>query len=160
LTRRRAFHLLVLLGLIAALIWFVPPAKALRGIHGVEVGMEWPEVMDVLKSDICEEDIINVPGGFCVALRDNDLFRHAHCRFNAAGKLVELALTIREVRGMKSALEEIDSTYDPELSTKQNVVRDGAAFSIRGNTLLIRDPAGLPKQAQSRRGPTRFPDPH
>jgi hypothetical protein len=153
--------MLVLLGLTATvLIWSMSSAKALRGIHGVEVGMKWTEVMDALKSTMSEEDIIYVPGGFCVALRDSDLFRHAHCRFDAAGKLVELALTIREVRGMKSALAEIDSTYDSELSTKESVVRDRAAMSIKGNTLLIRDAAVLPKQAQSKRGPTRFPAPH
>lgn len=155
--RSRAFLALVVLGLTVVGMLSLPSAKPLRGIHGVEVGMNWRDVMNVLRSAICEDDMLDIPGGFSVALHDSDLFRHAHCRFDAAGRLVELALTIREVRGMESALKEIDSTYDPELSSKKSVVRNGAAMSIRGNSLLIRDATDVPKQAQSKRGPTRFP---
>jgi hypothetical protein len=160
LRKRRALLALVVLGLTAAAILSVPSAKALRGIHGVEVGMNWSNVMDALRTAICEDDMIDIPGGFCVALPDSDLFRHAYCRFDAAGKLVELGLAIREVRGMESTLKEIDSTYNLELSTQRTVVHNGTALSIRGNTLFIRDAASLPKQAQSKRGPTRFPVSH
>ncbi len=158
--KRRALLALVVLGLTVAAISSVPSAKALRGIHGVEVGMNWSNVMEAFRNTICEDDMIDIPGGFCVALHDSDLFRHAHCRFDAAGKLVELGLTIREIRGTESALREIDSTYDLELSTQRTMVRNGAALSIRGNTLFIRDAAALPKQAQSKRGPTRSPVSH
>ena len=155
--KTRALLVLVIMGLTVAAILCVPSAKALRGIHGIEVGMNWANVMEALRTAVCEDDMIDIPGGFCVALHDSDLFRHAHCRFDAAGKLVELGLTMREVRGIESTLQEIDSTYNLELSTQRTVVHNGTTLSIRGNTLFIRDAASLPKQAQSKRGPTRIP---
>lgn len=153
----KAFLSLMVVGLAAVILPSLPSARIFQCLHGVELGMSASGVMDALKTTVSEDEVLETSDGFCAALRDSDLFRHARYRFDDKGTLTQIELTIREVRGRDEILGELDRTYHLNLSDEAAVVRDGVTLTLEGNTLILKDAAPLPTKTHAKRGPTRSP---
>lgn len=154
---RKPLLALAAFGLAVVIVPNLPSAKVFPCLQGIELGMNASSVFEALKANTCEEDLMETDEGFCAALRDNDLFRHACYRFDDSGSLVEIHLTMREVRGTDRVVKELNSTYSLDLSPNKLVVRDGVALGLDGNQLVIRDAQLLPVKAHAKRGPTKSP---
>lgn len=153
----KAFLSLMLVGLAAVILPSLPSAKIFQCLHGVEPGMTMAGVMDALKNTVSEDEVIETEDGFCAALNDSDLFRHARYRFDNRGVLKQIELAIREVRGRDEVLKQLDRDYQLNLSHQATVLRDGVALSLDGNTLTIRDMVVRTARNEVKRGPTRYP---
>ena len=135
----------------------LPSAKIFPCIQGIELGMKASGVFEALKGKTCEEDLMETEAGFCMALLDNESFRHACYCFDERGSLAEIHLIIREVRGAERVVKELNDTYKLDLSPDKLVVRDGVALGLNGNKLIMRDAERLPVRAHAKRGPTKTP---
>ncbi|MBI4964298.1 MAG: hypothetical protein HY913_13555 [Desulfomonile tiedjei] len=154
---RKPLLAVVAFGLAVVILPYLPSAGTFPYTEGIELGMQASSVFEALKAKTCEDDLMETKAGFCVALRDNDFFRHACYCFDDRGSLVEIHLTIREVRGTDNVVKELNSAYNLNLSPDKLVVRDGVALGIDGNKLIMRDAEVLPLKAHAKRGPTKEP---
>jgi len=154
---RKPLLALAAFGLVVVIIPNLPSAKIFPCLQGIELGMNASSVFEALKANTSEEDLMETDEGFCTALRDNDLFRHACYRFDDSGSLIEIHLTMREVKGTDRVVKELNCTYSLDLSPNKMVVRDGVALGLDGNQLIIRDAQPLAVRAHAKRGPTRSP---
>jgi len=153
----KAFLSLMLVGSVAVILPSLPSAKIFQCLHGVEPGMTAAGVMEALKNTVSEDEVLQTHDGFCAALHDSDLFRHARYRFDDKGVLTQIELAIREVRGRDEVLKQLDRDYQLNLSHQTVVLRDGVALMLEGNTLTIRDMATRTANSQVKRGPIRTP---
>jgi hypothetical protein len=101
--------------------------------------MDKSQVMECLKTRGRNPQALEYAYGVATSVRDSRFFRHAHYRFGKKGRVTEIALTMREVRGKDRILEELNSVYKLGLSEDSVVIRDGVAISVSGNNLVIRD---------------------
>ena len=153
----KAFLSLMVVGLVAVILPSLPSARIFTCLHGIELGMSPAGVMDALKATISEDEVLETEDGFCAAMMDNEMFRHARYRFDEKGSLSQIELTIREVRGRDAILKELDGTYRVNLTDHAVVIREGVALSLDGKTLIIRNVAPLSAKSQAARGPIRVP---
>lgn len=154
---RKPLLALAALGLAVVIVPALPSAKIFPCVQGIELGMKASSVFEALKGRACEDDVMETEAGFCMALRDNEFFRHACYCFDEQGSLVEIHLVIREVRGTELVVKELNSTYNLNLSPNKLVVRDGVALGLQGNNVIMRDAELLPVRTHAKRGPTRGP---
>jgi hypothetical protein len=157
---RKPLLALAALGLAAVIVHALPSAKMFPCIQGIELGMKASSVFEALKGRTCEDDFMETDAGFCVALQDNESFRHACYCFDKQGSLVEIQLMIREVRGTKRVVKELNDTYKLNLSPDKLVVTDGVALGLDGNKVIIRNAERLPVRVHAKRGPTKIPMGH
>jgi hypothetical protein len=154
---RKPILVLAAFGVVAVLVPALPSAKIFPCIQGIELGMKASSVFEALKAKTCEDDLMETEEGFCMALLDNESFRHACYCFDEQGSLAEIQLIIREVRGTDRVVKELNSTYNLNLSSDKLVIKDGVALGIDGNKLIMRDAERLQAKAHAKRGPTKGP---
>jgi hypothetical protein len=137
--RNRTFAYVVALGLVTTMIPSVRPDRSFQGVEGITIGMPVARVETVLRALPGKDSVMPLPDGLSVALPQSDWFRHGYLQFDKKGRLREIRLAVREVRGMECVLEELESAYDLSAAPGRPVVKDGSVVDVRGNQLIVRD---------------------
>lgn len=127
--------------IVVCAIMMVPCAsfgKGLTGFRGIELGMPSSQVLERLKERADGDSVLEIRHGLSVSVRNSQYFRHATYRFDSQGKLEEIALTMREVLGVKRVLGVLNKAYHLDLTADRTFVQDGVALHVKGNTIYIR----------------------
>lgn len=125
--------------------------KGLTGFIGVELGMPSSEVYERLKQRVGDDDVLKLRNGLSFSVRDSKYFRHATCSFNKDGILREIALTMREVLGVKRVLKGLNKAYKLDLAADRTVIHEGMALRVRGNTIYIQPAETVSLKAVSKK---------
>jgi hypothetical protein len=151
----RTVLLLPALCLLAVIGASLPSAGSFPFLFGVEIGMDAEKVREHMSAGSGDTEFVETGDGFCVALEGHDLFRHASYHFDLDDRLVQIDLTIREVRGAEPILADLAARYDLRLSPERPVLRNGMSVDIEGGRVVIRHPEPVAVRTHARRGPTR-----
>ena len=114
--------------------------KGLTGFRGVELdmlGMPSTQVYDRLKQRVGDDDVLKYGNGMSISVPDSKYFRHATYSFSKDGVLKQIALTMREVLGVKRVLEGLNDVNKLDLAADHTVIHEGLALRVKGNTLYI-----------------------
>lgn len=137
---------------LGALVLTIPSAPSMRrlcGVLGVKIGMARAQVMRALEAGHRSHKLLAFPNGLSLPMHGNHFFRHAHLRFDQKGRLIAIALTLREVLSRKRVLDDLRLAYNLRLSTGETVAAHGVAITLEESWLLLRDISAMRVTAQS-----------
>ena len=127
------------LGVISTFVCSVDAGKPLRGVAGVELGMSANAVAQVLMTGGNGEYLLKTADGLSWRVPNHRVFRHADFRFDSAGNLTEIVLSIRECLDKKKAVQEIRKTHEVDLAGETTVVSDCLVLKMVGNKVFIKN---------------------
>ncbi len=113
-------------------------AKIPQDFRGVKLGMAKPQVVEILDKTPGHLSYVDVGGQLGEIIRHDRLFRYATYKFDTNGKLVEIALEMREILGREKVLEMFNKEHDLNLSQDKGVVEGDLLVEVKGNQLLMR----------------------